>query len=56
MIQVCLRHGKRKQGIKGPRQKKFKPKDEVTKTGCSGLRFWMFQFFKIDRVRVGFEI
>jgi hypothetical protein len=49
MIQVCLRHEKGKQGIKGPRQMKFKPEDEVTKTGCFG-------FSRIHRVRVGFEI
>jgi hypothetical protein len=30
-IQVCLRHEKEKQGIKGLKQKKFKPKGEVTK-------------------------
>jgi hypothetical protein len=30
-IKVYLRHGKGRQGIKGQRQNKFKPKDDVTK-------------------------
>jgi hypothetical protein len=47
---------KKEQGIKGPRQKKFKPKDEVAKIGPSGLGFQTIQFSKIDRVQLGFEI
>jgi hypothetical protein len=50
MIQVFLRHEKWKEDIKGPRQKKFMPEDEVTKIGPSGLGFQTIHFFRIDRV------
>jgi hypothetical protein len=38
-IQECLRHKKGTQGIKGPRQRNFKLKDEAAKIGCSDLGF-----------------
>jgi hypothetical protein len=38
-IQWCFKHGKGRQGIKGPRQKKFKPEDEVAKIVHSSLKF-----------------
>jgi hypothetical protein len=44
--QVCLKHGKVDRSIKEPKQKKFKPKDEVAKTGLSGLGFQTIQFFQ----------
>jgi hypothetical protein len=41
-----LRHEKGKQGIKGPRHKKFMPEDEVGTIGPSGLGFRTIQFFQ----------
>jgi hypothetical protein len=46
MIQVFLRHEKGKQGVKGPRHKKFMPEDEVGTIGPSGLGFRTIQFFQ----------
>jgi hypothetical protein len=43
-IQWNFKHGKRRQGIKEPRQRNFKPEVKVTKIGWSGLRFWIVQF------------
>jgi hypothetical protein len=38
-IQAYLKYGKEEQGIKGPKQKKLKPKDEVARTKPSDLGF-----------------
>jgi hypothetical protein len=43
-IQDDLNHRKGKQDIKDQEIRKFKPKDEVAKTGWSGLVFWMVRF------------
>jgi hypothetical protein len=48
-IQGILKQEGELKGIKGPRWTKIKQEVEVTKIGLSG-------FFRIDRVRVGFEI
>jgi hypothetical protein len=43
--QMSFKHGKGGKGIKEPKQRRLEPKAEATKTGCSGLGFWMVSVF-----------
>jgi hypothetical protein len=46
---------KRSEASKDHDRRNSSQKEDVTKTGCSSLGFWMVLFPRIDRVQLGFE-
>jgi hypothetical protein len=55
-IQDVLRHEKGLKSIKEPIWKESKPEAEVAKIRLSSFEYRSIRFFRIEKVRVGFEI